>query len=93
MKEWTSNRFPEAYQANTGSKSSRKRIQDSHGWTKPTCQSFVGSLGLMDTLDLVMNEGENSAGRFAVLELGNERMGKEITLCALFVGLQGVIEN
>ncbi len=47
----------------------------------------------MDTLELVMNEGENSAGRFAVLELGNERMGKEITLCALFVGLQGVIEN
>jgi len=47
----------------------------------------------MDTLDLVMNEGENSAGRFAVLELGNEWMGKEIIVCALFVGLQGIIEN
>ena len=93
MKEWISVRFPEAYQANTLSKSSRKRVQDSHGWVKPTCQPVVGSLGLMNTLDLVMNEGENSAGRFAVLELGNEWMGKEITLCALFVGLQGVIEN
>ena len=93
MKEWISNRFPEAYQANTPSKSSRKRIQDSHGWIKPTCQPFVGSLGLMDTLDLLMNEGENGAGRVAVLELGDKWMRKEIILCALFVGVQGIVKD
>ena len=93
MKEWISNRFPEAYQANTPSKSSRKRIQDSHGWIKPTCQPFVGSLGLMDTLDLLMNEGENGAGRVAVLELGNKWMREKIVLCALFVGVQGIVKD
>ncbi len=47
----------------------------------------------MDTLDLVMNEGENGGGRVAVLELGDKWMGKEIILCALFVGVQGIVED
>ncbi len=93
MKEWISGRFHEAYQANTLSKSPRKRVQDSHSWIKPTCQSFVGSLGLMVTLDLVMNEGENGGGRVAVLELGNKWMRQEIILCAHFVGVQGIVED
>ena len=93
MKEWTSDRFPEAYQANTLSKCSRKRVQDSDGWIKPSCQPFVGTLGLMDTLDLVMNEGENGGGRVAVLELGNKWMREEIVLCALIVGVQGIVKD
>ena len=40
-----------------------------------------------------MNEGENGAGRGAGLELDDERMGKEIVLGTLFVGLQGIVEN
>ncbi len=47
----------------------------------------------MDTVDLVMNEGENGGGRVAVLELGDKWMGKEIILCALFVGVQGIVED
>jgi len=47
----------------------------------------------MDTLDLVMNEGKNGGGRVAVLELGNKWMLKEIILCALFVGVQGIVED
>jgi hypothetical protein len=44
-------------------------------------------------LDLLMNDGENGAGRVAVLELRDKWMGKKIALCAFFVGLQGIIEN
>jgi hypothetical protein len=47
----------------------------------------------MDTLDLVMNEGENGGGRVAVLELGNEWMRQEIVLCALFVGVQSIVKD
>jgi hypothetical protein len=40
-----------------------------------------------------MKNGENCAGRVAFLELGGERMGKKILLCALFVCFQSIVEN
>jgi len=40
-----------------------------------------------------MNEGENSAGRSTVLELGDKRMREEIVLGTFFVGLQGIVED
>jgi hypothetical protein len=82
--------FPKAYQANTLSKSFGKGVQDSDGWVEPFCQSIVVSL---ESLDLLMNEGENGAGRVAVLELGGKWMCKKVALCAFSVGLQGIIEN
>jgi hypothetical protein len=39
-----------------------------------------------------MNESENSAGRGTGLELDDKRMGKEIFLGTLFVGLQRIVE-
>ena len=47
----------------------------------------------MESLDSLMNEGENVAGRVASLELGGKWVRKKIALCALFVYLQGIIEN
>ena len=82
--------FPEAYQANTPSKSFRKGVQDSHGWIKPSCQPIVVS---MKSLDLLMNEGENGAGRGTVLKLDDKWMRKEIALGTLFVDVQGIVEN
>ncbi len=76
--------FSETYQTNTLSKSSRKGVQDSHGRVKPLGQLIVVSL---ESLDLLINEGENGAGRVAVLELGGKWMCKKVALCALFVGL------
>jgi hypothetical protein len=64
--------FSETYQANTLSKSLRKGVQDSHGWVEPTCQPIVVSL---EFLELLMNEGENGAGRCTVLELEDKWMG------------------
>jgi hypothetical protein len=47
----------------------------------------------MESLDLLMNNGENGAGRVARLELSSKRMCKKITFCAFFVLLQGIIKN
>ena len=82
--------FPEAYQVNTLSKSFRKGVQDSHGRVEPFCQSIVVSL---ESLDLLMNEGENCAGRGTGLELDDKWMCKKIVLGTLFVGIQGIVEN
>jgi hypothetical protein len=40
-----------------------------------------------------VKDGENFAGRVAVLELGGEGMGKEILLRTLFVDFQGIVED
>ena len=82
--------FPRAYQANTLSKSFGKGVQDSHGWVQPSCQLVIVSL---ESLDMLMNEGENGTGGGTILELDSKWMGEEIFLGALFVGVQGTVEN
>ena len=42
---------------------------------------------------MLLKYGEDGAGRLASLELSCEWMGKNIVLCVLFVGSQGIIEN
>ena len=84
--------FPEAYQANTLSKSFRKGMQDSYGWVKPFCQPIVVFRKSLD-FKLLMNEGENGAGRGTISELDDKWMRKEIVLGTFFVSLQGIIEN
>ena len=82
--------FPEAYQANTLSKSFRKSVQDSHGWINPFCEPIIISL---ESLNLLMNEGENGAGGGTGLELDGKWMCKEIVLGTFVVGVQGIVEN
>jgi hypothetical protein len=82
--------FPETYQANTLSKSLGKGVQDSHGWVKPFCQSIVVS---PESLNLLLNEGENVAGSGTIFELSDKRMREEIVFGTFSVGLQGIVEN
>jgi hypothetical protein len=42
---------------------------------------------------LLLEDGENRAGRIARLELGGERMCKQLVLGAFLVLVQGVIED
>jgi hypothetical protein len=42
---------------------------------------------------LLVKDGENCAGRVAVLQLGGEWMGKKISLCAPFVRFQSIVED
>ena len=91
MREWISDWFISwAYQANTLSKSFRKRVQDSHGRVEPFCEPIVVSL---ESLDLQMDDGENGAGRGAILELDDKWMRKEIVLGTFLVGVQGIVED
>ena len=82
--------FPAAYQANSVSKSVRKGVQDSHSWVEPFCEPIVVSL---ESLDLLVNDGENGAGRGTTLELDGKWMRKEIVLGTFSVGVQGIVEN
>jgi len=47
----------------------------------------------MESLKLLINEGENVAGRVAVLEVGERWVREEILPCALLVSLQGIVED
>ncbi len=47
----------------------------------------------MESLKLLINEGENVGGRVAVLEVGEKWVGEEILPGVFSVGLQGIIEN
>jgi hypothetical protein len=67
-----------------------EKVCKTHGWVKPFCQLIIVSL---ESLDLMMNEGENGAGRGTVLELDDKWMRKEIILGTFFVSFQGIVEN
>lgn len=58
--------FPEAYYAKTLSMSFGKGVQDSHGRVEPSCQPLIAPLGLIEFLDLLMNEGKNGVWGVAV---------------------------
>jgi hypothetical protein len=47
----------------------------------------------MESLNLLINEAENVAGRVAVLEPAEKWVRDEILLCAFSIGLQGIVEN
>jgi hypothetical protein len=47
----------------------------------------------MESLDLLMNDGENGAGRVASLQLDGKRVCEKIAFCAPFIFLQGVVKN
>ena len=85
--------WPEAHQANALSKSSRKRKEDIDSWVEPPCQPFIGTLKMMKSFDLLMNDGENLAGSVAILKLSGEWVFQKVAPRAFFVCLQGIIKN
>ena len=65
-------------------------MEDVHGWVQPL---RIAALGLIELLDLLLKHNENAASRIAVFEPASKRVREKIVLCALFVCLQGIIEN
>jgi hypothetical protein len=47
----------------------------------------------MESSKLLIDEGENVAGRVTVPELGEKWVRKEILSCAFSIGFQGIVEN
>jgi hypothetical protein len=85
--------WPGAYQANTFSEGIRKGTEDMDRRVEPFGQAVIGTLRSIKLLDLLLKHGENAAGRIASLELGSERVRKEVLLCASLISIQGVIEK
>ena len=61
-----------------------------HNGVKPLC---IAALRLIELLELSLKQCENAARRIAGLEPVSEWVLKEIVLCALIVGFQGIVEN
>lgn len=81
-----------AYQANSCSKRCRECMKDVHGWIKPFCPSLIAIPRLIQPLNLLLQHSANGTGIVAGLELGGERVCKEIPLCAFFVLFQGIVD-
>jgi hypothetical protein len=67
-------------------------MKDVHGWIKPFCPSLIAIPRLIRPLDLLLQQCTNGTGRVAGLELGGERVCKEIRPCAFFVLFQGIVD-
>ena len=89
---WTSS-CPGAYQANTPTKGVREGTNDLDGWIEPLGPSLIAIYGLLQSMELLVKDGENFVRRAAFLELGGEGMANKILFCALFVGIQRTIED
>ena len=79
------NPCPEAHQTNTLSESRRERIENIDCWVEPFRQLVIAAPGLIQLMDLLLKDGENSGRRVACLKLGGEWMSKEVFLCLFFV--------
>ena len=65
-------------------------MKDVYSWVQPL---YIAVLRLIELLDLLLKHGENAASRITRFEPVSERLREKIVLCALFVRLQGVVEN
>ena len=65
-------------------------MKDVHSWVQPL---GVAAFRLIELLDLFLKHVENAARRVAGLEPFSEWVLKEIILCGLLVGFQGIFEN
>jgi len=65
-------------------------MKDVHSWVEPLC---IAALRLIELLYLLLEHVENAARGVAGLKPVGERVLKEIVLCALVVGFQGIVEN
>ena len=64
-------------------------MEDVHGWLQP-----LGiALRVIELLNLLLKNCENASRRIAGLEPVSEWVLKEIRLCGLLVGFQGIVEN
>ena len=73
------------YQADPFAKYLRKCIQYVDRRVKPSPQSLVIALILLELADLVLKYGQNSCRRVARLELAGERMNGKILFCLYFI--------
>jgi hypothetical protein len=84
---------PEAYQGSTRLKNGRESLQNVHCWIKPFGPSFIATPGLIQSLNLLLKDNNNGTRSVTGLKPGGEWVSKQIILCTLFIGVQGVIDQ
>jgi hypothetical protein len=67
-------KYHDIHKPNALANSGRKRIQYVHGRDDPFRESIVSVLGLIESRDLVSQDGEDSIGGIAGLKGGKERV-------------------
>ena len=77
----------ETHQTDATRNSGRKRVEDVHGWAQPLGQPLVPTGRFVEFSNLILKDGEDVGNRVAVLQLRGKRMGEEVLLCLLLVGL------
>ena len=75
------------YQTDATRNSGRKRAEDVHGWAQPLGQPLVATVSFVEFSNSILKDSEYGGSRVAVLQLGAKRMGEEVLLCLLLVGL------
>ena len=83
----------ETYQTDTTGNGGRKRAEDVHSWAQPLRQSLVAAVRFVEFSNLILKNCEYGGSRVAVLQLGGKRMGEEVFLGLLLVGLEGSLED
>ena len=83
----------ETHQADSTGNSGRKRVEDVHGWAQPLGQPLVANVSFVEFTNLILEDGDYGVSRVAVLQLEGKRMGEEVILGLLLVGLQGSLED
>ena len=77
----------ETYQTDTTGNGGRERAEDVHGWAQPLGKSLIATVRFVDLSTLILEDGDYGGSRVAVLQLEGKRMGEEVVLGLLLVGL------
>jgi hypothetical protein len=86
-------KYLDIHQPNALADSGGKRIQYIHSRDNPFRESVVSILGLIESRDLVSQDGKDRLGRIAGLKVGKERVRGQVFLGFTFVGFQSGVEN
>ena len=92
-KKYPNSRKNDIHKPITLANSRGKRIQYIYGGDDPFCKSIVSILGLIESRDLVSQDGEDSLGGIAGLKFGKERVLGQVLLGFTFVRIQSGVEN
>ena len=77
----------ETYQTDSTGNGGRKRAEDVHSWAQPLGKSLIATVRFVEFSNLILKDGDYGGIRVAGLQLGGKRMGEEVLLCLLLVGL------
>jgi hypothetical protein len=83
----------ETYQAKALAKGIRKRSDNGKCCVEPMFRSLIAALNEILDIAFLVNDGQNVAGKLAILQIGDEWMYNKIIPRLFAIPLQGITEN